>query len=554
MTKIIMKEKILVIQFSILSLIASLIGISFAPIIQNFIDAISKKNWEMFYITLCLFFIFLIINFLFHFLSVKSESHLLQKIHISVKSRIIRSILHMNITQYEKSTVGEKINLFNYDLEVFEQYFLDNILQLIQSSFILFFAFGYLLLLSPLVAFVVFFCSVISLIIPSLLGKKIDALTEKTSRLKSNYLNDLKDIFGGFTVIKSFQVEERFEKRNRSFLEQMENNQQKLKNQNGVYNLMMGTLQYFNLIICLCTSGFLVLSNRLSLGEMVAVTQMANMIIQPLQVFGTSVIEIIGSKTIRTKLEKYVDKIDSPTEMPKILDEPFEKLQLKNVSYESEKGITILDNINLIFEKGKKYAIVGKSGSGKTTLLKIIGGLLNCYRGEIIYNGKNLSKSDEIIKASFAHQEPYIFNDNLKNNITLLREQSKKEIERSIRIADLSRVRARQGISKFSENGNSLSGGEKQRISIARLIAGQSNLLLMDEVTSALDYKTGGDILECLLSAVDYTIIFITHDLRENILSSVDEVIFIDNGTVVEQGSYSEILNHDGLFKKLKNS
>lgn len=555
MNRIVRKEKKLVIVFLVLSFIASTIEISFAPIIQSFIDAITNKDFGVFTLSIWLFFLFIVFNFFFHYMASILEATILKKVHLTSKNQVMENLLGLKPSEFGKSTMGEKINIFEYDLEVYEHYYLENLFLVVQNIFVIVIAFAYLLSVSVLVTGVILLCAVLSFIIPSLAGRKIDSLTENNSKLKSTYLNELKEIFGGYEVIKSFRVEKNFNAKHLTALTDLETNSQMLKIQNTRFNLIIGSTQYLILIICFCVSGYLVIQGRLSLGQMVAITQITNMVIQPLQLLGGAIVEIAGSKTVRENLERYVQKHPNDVKSDDITTNDFCSLELKDVSYSVNETHYILQTIDLLFEKGKKYAIVGHSGSGKTTLLNIIGQLLDDYSGSILYNGKDV-KSEHYIKydVAFVHQDTFIFSETLEKNITLLQNYSDATIEYAISFSELEEKSKKLGNTIVKEKGVELSGGEKQRIAIARSVVRNAPIVLMDEVTSALDYKTGKEITEKLLLDHEKTLIFVTHDLRKSFLHSMDQIICVKDGRVIESGTYIDLYNKQGFFYELSHS
>ena len=196
-------------------------------------------------------------------------------------------------------------------------------------------------------------------------------------------------------------------------------------------------------------------------------------------------------------------------------------ISLENVSFKYGDGPLVLDDMNINFEIGKKYALIGKSGRGKTTLLKLILGFLRYYDGKIFFDQKDIGKcnSEEIQKhLSYIEQNVYLFNTTIRNNITLFEEFPEEEIDEAIRISALTK-----DISSFEngldtevgEAGCNLSGGQRQRVEIARALLHKRNVLLVDEGTSALD-KENADIIEKnLLAEKELTLIIVRHHLSD---------------------------------------
>lgn len=201
-----------------------------------------------------------------------------------------------------------------------------------------------------------------------------------------------------------------------------------------------------------------------------------------------------------------------------------QKIEVKNLNF-SYSDIQILNNVNLKFEKGKKYVIIAKSGKGKSTLLKILIGAIKQYQGSILINEKTELKNIDNIwfknQISLVNNENFIFNDTLKNNITLYDEKySDQQINKIINELNI----------KFKElnksmNINELSEGEKQKINLARLMLINSPIWMLDEAMDNIHKKDALEIYKKFLNLKDKTMIFVTHHLLEEIKEDFDEII-----------------------------
>lgn len=204
------------------------------------------------------------------------------------------------------------------------------------------------------------------------------------------------------------------------------------------------------------------------------------------------------------------------------------KIEIKDVSFKyGEKEV--LKKCNMLFEKNKKYAIVGKSGSGKSTILKLILGILKPTEGyiyvddQILDNKRDLDFSKEI---SYVSQEVYMFNLSIRENLTLGYEYTEDSIEKALKEAKVYENICTKN-DKLESNCNELSGGEKQRISLARALLRNTNTIILDEATSAVDKKTSKEIEDILLSKEDKTVIVISHHLDEEDSRKFDMIIKI---------------------------
>jgi ABC-type multidrug transport system fused ATPase/permease subunit len=241
----------------------------------------------------------------------------------------------------------------------------------------------------------------------------------------------------------------------------------------------------------------------------------------------------------------------------------FEQLQtdieLKNVSFAYNEGAEILNNISLKIKKNESVAFVGESGSGKTTLLNIISGLLVPTKGSLAIDGINATSID---LATFQHrigyitQEPVLFDDTIYNNVTLWSPKTVVNLQKfyqAIAQSNLTHfVEQSEGKenTQVGSNGVSLSGGQKQRITIARELFKEVDLLLLDEATSALDSETENTIQQNIEQLKGkYTLITIAHRLTT--IKNADRVFIFDQGSVIDSGSYKELLDRSEAFKKM---
>ena len=230
------------------------------------------------------------------------------------------------------------------------------------------------------------------------------------------------------------------------------------------------------------------------------------------------------------------------------------QLEIKNLEFTIDNK-NIINNTNFKFEKDKSYAIVGASGSGKSTLVNLLSAKYLSYNGEILYDNKDLKETSidslfEII--SLVEQNVFVFDDTIQNNITMYSTVDQDLLNETIKKSGLSNLINEKGSDyKCGENGCKLSGGEKQRISIARALLKKSKIIFMDEGTSALDNETSNIITNNVLDLDNVTKIIITHKLEENILKRFDEIIVMKNGSIYESGNFEDLINKNGLFKSL---
>ena len=230
-------------------------------------------------------------------------------------------------------------------------------------------------------------------------------------------------------------------------------------------------------------------------------------------------------------------------------------ISLHSLSFAYEEKKPILQNIEFHFDAGKSYAIVGASGSGKSTLLNLLMASHHNYTGSIFYDDVELRQgsSESLYEmVSVVQQNVFIFNASIRDNITMFSDFPRAEVDRAMELSGLSKLIADRGEDYLcGENGSGLSGGEKQRISIARSLLKKSRVLLVDEATAALDAQTAFQVSNAILELHDLTRIVVTHSLDEGLLKQYDCILTLKNGQIAESGSFEKLMDRKGYFYSL---
>ena len=233
-------------------------------------------------------------------------------------------------------------------------------------------------------------------------------------------------------------------------------------------------------------------------------------------------------------------------------------IEFKNVSFSYNDKIVIKD-LSFKFDENKIYALVGKSGSGKSTVAKLISGYYKVDSGEILIGGKNVEKYSEYAlmnEISFVFQDSKLFKKSIYDNVLLAKPCASYEaVINAMNLAGVDKI-----IEKFPDKENTiigskgvyLSGGEKQRIAIARAILKDSNIIIMDEASAAIDPDNEHELQKAFKNLMkDKTVIMIAH--RLSAIKGVNEIIFIEDGKIIERDSHDNLMNKDSKYKKLFN-
>lgn len=459
------------------------------------------------------------------------------------------------ISAFSGENTSLYISALSNDAATIETNFLNNIFVIITNSALCIGALALMFFYSPTLTLISIGLSIVPLIAAICTGDLVAKSEKQVSDRNEAYMSTLKDSLVGFSVIKSFRAEAQL---CRIFAENVRSAAEAkcLRRKMTIIVQFLatsaGTIVQIGVFLI---GAYLALTgSAISPGTVLIFVQLLNFVVNPI---GTIPQCIAECKAARALIEKLANALESNVreegqEEKNFLSAAIEVRGL-SFSYDSEK--TALSGIDLRFEKGKSYAIVGGSGSGKSTLLNLLMASHSHYNGEIIYDETELraiasrSLYDMI---SVVQQNVFIFNATIRDNITMFSDFPEEDIRAAISLSGLSALIAERGEDYLcGENGSGLSGGEKQRIAIARSLLKKSQVLLVDEATASLDAETAERVTGAILDLEGITRIIVTHDLDRPILSRCDEIIVLKNGSVVEQGTFDCLMEKKEYFYSL---
>ena len=390
-------------------------------------------------------------------------------------------------------------------------------------------------------------------IVPSIFGKKLESKQMNLSNKLTSFTTLIKDMLSGYDIIKSYNLKrdafKEFEEENID-LAKAKFEADKLLVINETLSQLLGMGTQF---VAVFLSAYLVLKGNITMGTLIAIVQLSGSFIQPVIMIMSYLPKITSMNSVITRLDElsnYKDSSFTGNGNPSFKN----SIELKNINFEYEENKHIIDGVDLTIIKNKKYAIVGPSGCGKSTLVKLILGYYADYNGQIKYDDneiRNLNIEKINNMTSIIHQNVYMFDKNIKDNICLYKNFSYENINEILKLSGAYEFinEIEEGLDyHMGENGNNLSGGQKQRIAIARALIQETPILVLDEGTSAIDMQTGYDIENRLLSLEDLTLITITHKMSEELLSLYDEIIYMENGKIIEQGSFEDLIKREERF------
>ena len=390
------------------------------------------------------------------------------------------------------------------------------------------------------------------------LGKRIGKVTTEAQE-KSGYLTTyLVELFKNHKLIKIFQKENLEIDRADEYLAELKDKNKKIQTVFVRLSPIMETLTGIMVAVLIFYSGKLMAKGEVDINNFFSFLAAMMLAYQPVRSLSTLNMIINGGLSAASRILPIIDQKNTikNLEFAKPLKINVASINFKNVnfSYEVNEGPT-LQSINLKFEGGKMTSLVGHSGSGKSTILNLIPRFYDAKSGDIIIDDQSIYGSTiESLRSeiSMVSQETTLFDDTIKNNIKYGRQEATDE--EVFKVAKLSYCDEfiNNLPNKFDtligENGVRLSGGEKQRLSIARAMMKQSSIILLDEATSSLDSETESKIQDALkILTKNKTTIVIAHRLS-TILSS-DNIYVIDKGKIIDNGSHETLIKKSDLYK-----
>lgn len=536
----------------------SVLNIMLAYVLKYLLDAAEKKNLEQFKIIMIFVILYLLLLFTFSLLRKVFQANLIRKIMIDLKKDIFSRIINKNINNFSNEKSSQYISILINDLNILENDYFRNVLEMVSSIFSFLVASVLLVNLNIYIAIGVFITTIITIIVPQILNKKLRKSKLAYSEQLANFTLKIKDIFLGFEVIKCFNIENKISRE----YNVTNNNVEKVKFNLSVLNGLAGTVSYvlgmLMFFTALSLGTYFTIIGIITIGTMIAATQLMNNIANPIIAISSSVNVLKSVKLLEEKIDKIleIDNIEK-INTPKLSFDS--KVIFKNLTFAYCENNTILKNISMSIEKGKKYVIVGQSGCGKSTLMKLLVKYYEHYDGEILVDNicnKDINTEDLYKLISIIHQNVFLFDGTIKENINLFSDYNNDEFEEAIRLSGLvsSINEFQNGIETLvGENGSNLSGGQKQRIAIARAIIRKTPIIVLDEATASLDSETAYNIENSILNLKSLTAIVITHRLSKELLKKYDSIIAIKNGEIVEEGNFEKLISNKGYFYSLYN-
>ena len=539
----------------IVSVLSGYTGIVVSWLVKEFIDLLSSQSRfnlkELMLISLA-FTIFQVVILIMNYVS---EPKYISRAMKQYKNKAFGLLSMKNISAFREENTSSYLSALTNDATAIEMNHVASLQPIVTKVVSFICALILMVYFSPLLTLFSILIITIPMMVSAVTGKKMAEVQKEVSDRNAEFTSVLTDCLSGFQVIKSFRAEKEV---NGLFYDEngkLEDTKCRLKKVEVITGRMGGIAGMLSQLGVFVVGAYLAQSGKgMTAGTVLMFVNLMNFLIPPVAELPRL---LAGKKAARGLIDKLADSLSqSSVSEGELVESMGEKISFKDVSFSyDDSDKEVLHDINCEFLPGRSYAIVGGSGSGKSTFLNLLMAANNSYKGEISIGGKDLKtiSPDSLYDLmTVIQQNVFIFNSSIKDNVTMFRDFSDESIEEAVSKAHLQELITERGEDYLcGESGKSLSGGEKQRISIARSLLKKSSILLADEVTSALDAKTSHEVINEILELDEMTRIVVTHSLEEAVLRRYDEIVVIKDGTIEEMGDFDTLMNNNGYFKAL---
>lgn len=549
------KNKICFIASVIMTIVMSFLNLMISWLIQQIMDSMANQNMQSVvrcaWIAASVVIAYTVANAVYRAVYPRFLQRAMQQYRDYTFSRLTQKSLR----SFSKEGTALYVSALTNDCTSIENNYLTATFTLIELLFCFLGALIMMLYYSPVMLVLAVALSFLPVAVSMTAGNRLTEQEKEISKKNERFVSIVNELLSGFPVIKSFRAETQasrlFSQRN----EQAEEAKKNKRRTEQLISLLANDAGIIAQMGIFLAGAWLAISGKgVTAGVVIVFVQLMNYILNPI-----SQVPLLWSnrKAAIALMEKLSDALSENVreEGREKLNGFSEKIEVKDLTYGYEPESPVLKDLDVQFDAGKSYAIVGGSGSGKSTLLNLLMGSSSNYQGEICIDGvsiKNIESESLYQLMTSVQQNVFVFNYTIRNNVTMFHEFPDKEVTLALERSGLSEFIEKRG-EEFvcGENGANLSGGERQRISIARALLRKSPILLVDEATAALDAATARAVSFSILNLVGMTRIVVTHRLEEAILRRYDKILVMKNGTICEQGKFDTLMQQKGQFYSL---
>ena len=546
----------MIIFYVLIGIIINFLDLYSVTYYQKILDAFQFQTLTI--VPLITYGVLLLISTILGYIENYPEQQVKNKLYLDFKLQSLKKMKSIDYLEYQKIGTGRLTQkaedgatasrniMINFWLKLFRYLLPTAIFSLIfilrvKKEYVLFVFLGY----------------IIVVIISNLILKKLYKLKESIL-LNQEFLN--KHLVRGFMELVVFRTNKKFDtelKVTKEGIKNIVDGKTKIKLVHEIFFTVFALIVNILKVVVL---GYAVLKSDLSVGAVVTVISLLGKAYEPIAIFN---VEYVDYKLNKVTVNKYIElldiKDDEALNSGLKLKELSGNVEFKNVSYSYNNEKNIINNLSFKINKNSSVALVGESGSGKSTIIKLIMGLIKYDKGNILIDDKELSKlnlNSFYDNVTYVSQEAPIFDGTLRENLIFDKKIPDEEIIKVLNLVCLDKFyeKLENGLdTELGEKGVRMSGGERQRVALARLFFDDSKIIILDEATSAMDNITEKLVMENVVKQLDNkTLVVIAHRLET--IKDVDKIYVLSDGIIQEEGKYNELLDKNGYFTKLYKS
>lgn len=456
-----------------------------------------------------------------------------RKVNLNIKNYYIERVFGKNVREFQKENNGRYLSAMTNDFNTLETNLIMGIYG-VGKAVISFLAGIWLLsTVDYRMIFFAFGIIAVNLTISAITSRPIKRSYKERSDLFDGYTSYIKEVLSAFHIVKNYNLQEKV-------TEDYYQKSNEIQSKGFMIDRMMSFINASQSMFMngcfygiLCGIGYMAVTGRITAGGLIVIMEGINRMTFPIFDLAENLPKLFTAGDLIGKIEDSLKNSYTYEESVELKDFHGE-IQFKEVGFHYEEDERqVLKNINLTLKKNGKYLVVGPSGGGKSTFLRLLRKYLNPTEGRILIDGYDLmdvKKEDYFGLIANIEQQVFLFEDTLRNNITLYKEYEEEEIQRAVRAAGL--LEFIRGLPNgvdtvIYDNGRNISGGERSRVVIARALLSKARILLMDEAFASLDMERAKEIERTILGLEDITVINVSHVIFKETKEAYDNVITI---------------------------
>jgi len=459
-----------------------------------------------------------------------------------LKKDFFNAITNYSYKRFYSKDVGDYISIQGNEITQLDMDYVTPLIDIFKSiNMIIIYGIVLFVLIDWRIGLLIVGASILVTFVPRITADKLSKKRKRYLDTKGKYISKMKDLLEGFKLING-KTKNSINKEHEEILNKTADKRYSYGKFKVVSLLLNGSFIHLLNVLSLGLAGYLMIKGEITIGTAVASLGYMNSFIEPIERLTYNINSISSVKDIKEKVKMYLTYDQSNVIQKKEFNN---SIEFKNVTIH-HKNFSLKD-FNYEFKKGKKYAIIGHSGSGKSTIVNALMKYIEPNDGEIFIDGEYNQKIDTSEIISSVNQHEHIYMTNYKNNIT---------VYNSFPIKNINKIKNSISEKMFNaiaekENCQKLSGGEKNILSLMRMISEDKEICVMDEVLSSTDMNTTEQLYNMIINLENKTLIMVTHKLNQR-LSEFDEIILMKDGEMAKSGTYEEIIE-DEYYKFLSN-